>query len=236
VITWQAGALIAKIDAELDVQDDNWISLPEKYAAINEAIDYCERIIHTIHLDYFKKRAWIPIVQGQSDIVLQTVVPDIYATYIRKLYFIGSGQFNPSSSSDSYEMAKIRLNQTPVVQTPEDYQYDVENPDATTGPKLVLYPPARETAAQKVLCFYIRHAQRVSGSTDVIDIPEAHTYIFLYVKKKYLEKDKGNPLLAQVLQELVVEEGVLRNALASMAPEAVSGEIEADYSFYEELY
>lgn len=231
---WQAGELITKVETELDMSDETFIpTTQEKLDYINEGILNLERIIHTLHLDYFKRQTQLSIVQGTQRYSLPT---DMYGTYIRKILYVETGTLSPQTGGNNYEVVKIRLMQIPLVEADEDYMYDVENTSAAAGIQLVLYPPPRETTNTKFFMFYIRQANRVTQLTDLVDIPEGELYMFSFLRKMYLSKDKGNPQFDLEVEQLKAEEGAFRATMAAMAPEATDGIIQGDYEWYEELY
>lgn len=233
---WTAQQLINKLDTELDMTDDTFISVSERYDYINEAIAKAERIVHSIHLDYFKKSGFVSLVQGQQKYPMPA---DCYMTYIRDIWFSDSGF--PATGSNCYEVRMIKPREIPLVQTSDDYMFDIENDSPvatgqpTTGLQFVVYPVPRETTSTKMQWWYIRHAASVAVGGDLIDIPEGHTYIYHYCKTKWLSKDKGNPAIADAENQLKAEEQSFRDSLRAMAPRGKTEELDMDMEFYEEM-
>lgn len=231
---WTAQELIDKVERELDMSDETFIATAqEKYDYLNEGVLYLERIIHTLHLDYFKKQYFFPLVAGTSR---YNPPADQYANYGIKMFWLDGGQLSPAVGGNNYEVVRVKLMQIPLIEIDEDYMYDTENVSAAVGMQYVFYPPPRETTSLKLMMFYIRQANRITIGTDKMDIPEGELFMFSWLRKLYLSKDKGNPQYEEEVGRLQNEEANFRATMASMAPASVDGVIEGDYEWYEELY
>jgi hypothetical protein len=84
------------------------------------------------------------------------------------------------------------------------------------------------------LIYYIRNANKVSASTDKIDIPEFYQFIAQFCRVECLKKELGNVRLQPESALLTVLQEQMVNTLAEMTPDE-DNEIELDNSFEEEM-
>ncbi len=219
VYTWTE--LRGIIDRELDLEDETFVSDDEYYDYVNQAIDEAEAIIHNLYEGYFKKDDDITLVDGTASYDMPT---DIYAN---KLLLI---QYN--NGSIKYKIERIKNIEKAITVNSDFYMYDIENANATDGPKIVLYPPAKEDG-QYIKVWYLRNAGRVTTGTDPIDIPEFYPFVKQYVKYMIMEKE-AHPLLQNAKQDLNRQEQRMRQTLATMLPDE-DEVLDPDLSFYEEF-
>lgn len=84
------------------------------------------------------------------------------------------------------------------------------------------------------LIYYIRNANKVSASTDLIDIPEFYQTIVQFCKVECLKKELGNPRLAEedkLLSDMKIQ---MDETLAEMTPDE-DNKVEVDNSYEEEI-
>jgi hypothetical protein len=76
-----------KIENDLDLIDENFISETELLGYMNEAIDDAEAVIHTLGLEaaYFLTNSAITLASGTSDYAYPS---DIYAMKIKKMFYV----------------------------------------------------------------------------------------------------------------------------------------------------
>src|SRR5258708_3107880 len=103
-----------KIEDNLDLHEENFISTTEMLGFFNEAIDDIEALIHTLYEDYFLVvDAPIALVSGTS---LYALPDDIYASKIRL--------FRYTNGAQKYEIKPIkRLKLIDNIVAEDDYQY-----------------------------------------------------------------------------------------------------------------
>lgn len=217
-----------KIERDLDLQEELFISPEELLSYCNEAIDEAEAEIHTLSDFYFETKYQIPLVQGQSVYALPS---DMYAHKIRKIIYSASDDLYPVeriAHSNKFEIiADIQQNGSS-----DDYRYSLEH-DATEGMQLVLYPASRETSSTLMTLWYIRNAARIEEETDVIDIPEFINFIYQYMRWRCYEKE-GHPNTQEALAALERQRTLMVQTLSEMVPDN-TGNIEQDMSFYWEM-
>lgn len=137
---WTYKEMTDKINEDLDLEDERFISPKEMVGYFNEALSEAESEIITIDEDYFLTKFFIPLVEGKQQYALPT---NIYANKIRGIVY--------QNGSLTYEVKRFRrtskfenLALTMQYATNDYYGYILTN--ASLVPVLELYPPARETA------------------------------------------------------------------------------------------
>ncbi len=218
----------AKIEQDLDLEEELFIPQNEILGYINEAIDEAEANIHTLYEDYFLTSANLALVNGTSDYALPT---NIYANKIRGVQY--------ANGSTIYKIRQLRDNERfesaaliNLSQASDFYRYLLLNNSASAGITLRLFPPARETSATNVTIWYLRNANTLSVDADKCDIPEFVNFIYQYVKVRCYEKE-GHPNLGVALTRLDQQKQLMVETLTSMVPDGDST-IEQDHTYYQE--
>lgn len=225
-----------KILKDCDLEEETFIQADEMVGYFNEAIDNAEAEILGTFEDYFLTKANIALIQGQADYSLPT---DCYATKIRNLVY--------RNGAVVYEILPIRrLKKFARIETDlafnsaDDYVYWIKNTDATTGFKIVLDPPSRETSSTNVTIYYIRNANRIPLISEgtlaatlatKVDIPEFYTYLIKFVKVKIAGKE-GDPRYDDLVNEMVDEKQRMVETLKKMVIDD-NDTVDMDLSFYE---
>lgn len=217
-----------KIQNDLGVADEVFVTETELKAYANEAIREAEAEIHDLYEDYFLSSATLTLVQDQSLYALPT---GIYAHKIRRIIY----QFN----STIYTIERLRdwrkFEQKAVIDyygnsTTDFYNYFITN--TTPGsPQINLVPKAR-VSGPYVTIWFIRDANVLVNDTDVCDIPEFVNFILQYMKVRVYEKEQ-NPNLQQAIAVLQQQRELMQGTLAQMVPDADTA-LEMDLSFYKE--
>ncbi len=143
--TWTYGEGRAKVEKDLDMENETFIDADEMAGYWNEGIDEAEAEIHMLGLedDYFLAFTSVPLVQNRAVYPMPT---NIYANKIRA--------FRYENGTNSYPIKRVRrqdkfekisaLNYQPG--SGDEYSYTIQNLDAGAGPQMVLVPPSQETA------------------------------------------------------------------------------------------
>ena len=224
---WTLEQVRNKIKRDLDIEGEAFIRSQELDDYINEAIDEAEAEIHSQYEDYFLTKAEINLVSNQAEYAL----PDnIFAHKIRRIVY--------DNSSSVYKVKRIqdwrKFEQKAIAdnfETSDIYQYFLIN-EVAGAPRILLVPKAREDGPQMTI-WYIRQANRLEESTDILDIPEFANFIFQYVKVRVYEKEV-HPNAQQARLDLQQQRSLMVGTLASMTPDA-ENKIELDMSHYEEM-
>lgn len=224
---WTYSEIKTKIEEDLDLEDETFITDNELLAYANEAVDEAEAEIHTVYEDYFLTKASLALVQGTEEYALPE---DIYGNKIRRIMYRNGG--------DVYTVARIRdwrkfeeYTLELAYQSSTRYRYFIIN--STVGaPKIVLSPPAKETSAANVTIWYLRNANRFTDDDSECDIPEFVSFVIQYMKVRCYEKE-GNPLVQKALADLEQQRAQMNATLTAMVVDD-DNEMEPDLSIYNE--
>lgn len=215
-----------KIENDLDLSDEDFISETELLGYINEAIDDCESIIHNLGLEakYFLTTDTLTLVSGTSD---YDPPSDIFANKISKVFYV--------NGSKKYEVFRIRdLRDTQWINPGEDYRYLILN--LTAGVKWRFFPTPTESGAY-IQRYYIRNVRKLTTSasaSNTCEIPESVNFIFQHVKKRVYEKE-GNPNLPEAVQDLKIQHDLMVQNLQEYVPDENNSVI-PDFTFYEDMH
>lgn len=214
-----------KLENDLDLLDEDFVTEEELLGYMNEAIDDAEGIIHTLGLEanYFLTTDTLSLVSGTAD---YTAPSDIYADKFMKVFY--------NNGALIYEIFRIRnLNDVPWIQTGEDYRYLILN--LTAGIKTRIYPTPQETGAY-VQRFYIRNVRKLTSSSsasNTCELPECVNFLFAHVRTKVYEKE-GNPNLETARTDLKIQHDLMIQLLQEQVPDG-NNQIQPDLSFYEDM-
>lgn len=227
---WTWAEIRAKIEAEIDLEDEDFVRSPELLGYANEAIDEAEAEIHTLYEDYFLKYVDISIASGDEFISMSTQMPDIYADKIRRIIF-------RTTNGSVYTLNRIRDWKKFEQKSAMDQQSSTDLLEyflvnRTPGnPEILLVPKAYEAGSAKV--WYLRNANRLAVDTDICDIPEFINFIFAHMKVKVYGKE-GHPGYPEAMQKLEMERERMNAVLSNRVPDA-DNEIDMDLSAYDEM-
>lgn len=220
---WTYTEMSAKIQNDLDLQDEIFVSPTELLGYFNEAIDNAEAQIHCLYEDYFLTNDNLALVSGTATYAMPT---DIYANKIRNINYV-NGQ-------TKYEIKRWRkpLNLLAFVDTNDDLMYLPINTTAS-GYQMKLYPTPAETSSTNVTRWYIRNAKVLTTGADVCDIPEFINYILQYVKMRCYEKE-GHVNTIKAIEDTEKEKTLMIETLTGMVDDEDT-EIRKDFSFYNDF-
>lgn len=219
--------LKTKVENDLDLEDETFISPSEMLGYANEAIREAAAEIMDIYEDYFLKRVQLTLVDGQEEYDLPT---DMYANKIRRvIYSNGALTYPVDRIRDWHKFEEYAL--ANVTKSATTYDYFVTNA-AAGGIKLLLVPPAKENGAFVTL-WYLRECNVLALDTDVCDIPEFSSFIMQYMKVRCYEKEM-HPNLVMAIAALQQQRDQMVSTLTAMIPDA-HNEIEPDLSLYYDM-
>jgi len=220
-----------KVENDLDLRAENFISPGEMKDLFNQAIDFVEAEVHKLGLEdeYFLKQSAIPLVAGTQD---YNMPADIYANKIKGLVF-------SESLTNTYEVRRVRgqkrfvdIKLTELFDSSTiDHRYIVVNNSANT-PQIRLVPSAKITSTTALTIWYTRNAAKVVDDADLIDVPEFFSYIIQFVKNEI--KIKEGTLNDVDIINLAREQKNMTDTLTEMIPDR-DDFILADTEFYEEF-
>jgi hypothetical protein len=224
---WTYSEIKEKIQKDLDLEDEDFIQEEELLGYVNEGIDACESLIHTLYEDYFLTSASLTLVNGTASYALPS---DIFANKIRAVDYINGSTIAPvrriKEQSRYQDIALSNANPGGA----GNYRYLLTNP--TAGPRIQFVPAAQESGAYITL-WYIRNAARLVDDTDECDIPEFTSFVIQFAKVRCLEKE-GNPMVQKAIADLANYQKLMVETLSTMVPDG-DNTVEMDTSFYEEM-
>lgn len=217
----------SRVRRELDLIDEPIVTQAEIMDIVNDAIDEVEADILELYEDYFLTSDYISLVAGTRDYAMPT---NIYANKLRAVTY--------SNGSTVYEVFRLKnkdrfldIADSLIYGGSDDYRYEIEN-DTSSGPTFRLYPASRETSNTVMRRWYIRQANRIAVTTDVIDILEAYPFIVAYAKWQCAKKAL-HPATPDYKNDSDFKKQKLLDALTGMVADG-HNEIEPDISFYRE--
>jgi hypothetical protein len=225
---WTWSEIRTKVENDLDLQDESFITATELLAYANEAIDEAEAEIHSIYEDYFLSRATITLVSGTDEYDFPS---DVYANKIRGIFYKNGSTVVPVKRlKESRKFEEYTINLTTSA-APGCYNYLLLNQTAGS-PQIVLSPPVVESGAY-IQVWYLRNANRLTVDADVCDIPEFASFVMQYMKVRCYEKE-GHPNLQKAMYDLEAQRVQMTDTLTAMVPDA-ENQIEPDMSAYDDM-
>ena len=186
---WTWLEIKTKVQDDLDLKSEVFISPTELLGYANEAIDEAESLVHTLYQDYYLTNTTISLVASQQDYDVPT---DIYADKIRRLLI--------ADGSRNYEIKRIRnISKIPHIQDSDDLRYILINDSANSNVKIRMYPTP--SSAKTATIWYIRNANELASDTDTCDLPEIATqFVIQFMKQRCYEKE-GHPNVVKAMQD-----------------------------------
>jgi len=222
---WTYSEIKTKVRNDLGLSQETFVSDAEMLGYCNDGINDAEKEIHTIYEDYFLVNSQISIVDGTS---LYSLPSDIFANKIRGVVYSYQNTKYPIYKIEEQDMfANIAIDD---YNAPGTYRYILVNTSAAAGVQMRLVPEGQANETDAIQLWYIRNANRLTGDSDICDIPEGIEFIMQYMKKRCYEKE-GHPNLAQAVIDLEFYRKQLIVTLSNMVPDNYD-EINKDMTFY----
>jgi len=223
---WTYAEIKSKVETDLDLQSETFITPEEMLAYCNEAIDETEAEIHTLYEDYFLDSEVVSIVNGTDGYALPS---NIYAHKIRDIIYRNGGNIWPLKRIRDWK--KIRdYSVWKYYGHGQVTEYFIKN-SIVGEPQFILSPPNLETG-DFLTVWYLRNANRMTDENSVCDIPEFVSFVIVFMKYKCMQKE-GHPSTPEIIADLEQQRGQMRAVLSGMVADNDT-EIEADYSHYRE--
>lgn len=222
------GDIKTKVQRDLDLFEEVFVTDAEMLDLCNEAIDEAEAEILGIYESYFLDKEYLALTTGQAEYSLPS---GIYATKIRKIIYNNGNLIYTIKRMKNKDMFEERVTLNLYPSDPR-YRYILFN-SATNGFTLELVPTSQETSAANVEIWYLRNAKKMTTETDEVDIPEAFNFIVQFMKRKLYEKE-GHPNLQAAMAEESRQRKLLVDTLTLMTPDDEL-DVERDFTYYEEM-
>ncbi len=160
---WSYQELRRKVEKDLDLEEELFITPSEMLGYCNEAIDEAEAEIVKIDEDYLLTNAPVSLVAGRS---VYAMPPNIYANKVRGLEFLSGSIYYPIRRLRRYQKFDRIQDSMYLATSNQDYQWYPKNDSAEGGQKLVLIPTPQVTTAQGVSV--------TIANPGVLTTPQAH--------------------------------------------------------------
>lgn len=219
--TFTYAEIKAKVEGDLDMEGEDFVTDTELMGYVNDGIDEAEATIHNLNEDYFLSQDVVSIVAATQDYALPT---DIYASKIRLV------QWNDGVTK--YQVSRIPLAEIAFVESTDEYRYQIVNLSAV-GPSFRLHPTPGATDSTSMTRYYIRNATRMTAEDSICDIPEFSSFVINFAKVQCAIKEM-HPRLEFFQGELEKSRGLMIATLNEMVPDG-DNTIPMDMSSYDEL-
>ena len=244
---WTYQELINKVESDLDLKEEIFITPDEMVGYCNEAIHEAESEILKLNEDYFLTSGTLTLALGTS---LYNLPAGIFAQKIRGLQYANGSIIYPIKrirGQSKFDILSMIQNFGPN----DDYMYFPVNNTAGVQSQILIAPASRDVGALITL-WYIRSANRVIQASEcspvlqptdpnnatqlatVIDIPEVLFFIIDFMKVKCMMKDGVDPRLEGQIAALANQRKMMVDTLTQQIPDDDDC-IVLDLSFYREL-
>lgn len=225
---WTWSEIKSKVQRDLDLEGETFITPTELLGYANEAIDEVERQIHTLCEDYFLSRGVITLAINQEE---YDIPDDIYALKIRQIiYRQGTQVWKLDRLKNWHKLGYYEQEKANTTGT-QQYGYFILN-SVPGSPKILLSPTPTEAGAYLQI-WYIRNANVLEADADICDIPEAVNYVMSYMKMKCMEKEL-HPNLEKAIMDVEKQREDTLKTLSEMYADN-ENDIEPDYRLYAEM-
>ncbi len=219
--SWTWSEIKNKVEADLDLFDEDFVTPSEMLGYANAAIDEAEAEILTIYEDYLLASENITITAGTKEYDLPTT---IHAHKIRIILY--------DDGQTKYPLKRIKkLSDLLDIESTDDYRYFITNNSTASGAKIRIEPAPRSSSTTTFTVFFIRDANRLVDDSDVMDLPEASGFVIQYIKDKCIDKEAGTQN-GQTSPLLEKERKILVDRLTEIIPDE-DNEMLADLTHYE---
>lgn len=161
---WKYSEMLNKVETDLDLQDETFISTNEMIGYFNEALSEAEAEIDALNAEYLLTKFFVPLVAGVGRYALPS---NIYANKIRGImYQNGSVIYPVKRFKRRFKFQDVAF--TDQYGQADDYRYLLVN-DYAGQAQLDLHPVSRETAIlppsasafTPMVLWFIRNCTRV---------------------------------------------------------------------------
>lgn len=218
---WIYSDLRDLVRKDLGLEGERFVKSWEMMMFTNDGITLVESKIHNLYEDYFLTDYQPTVSAGDSQIMLPE---DIFASRIRWIQY--------DDGSDDYKVKKLKLKDLPRIEQGDDYRYLIVN-GRENGVRVRIFPASRIDTSTAFTIWYIRNANRVTGSNSIIDIPEFGNVIELYLKWRCCVK-AGFPQIEAVKEELDTAVKTMTDSLTNQTDDE-ENEIEPDFKIYQDM-
>lgn len=224
--------VVAKIERDVDTEEEEFIQPDEMTEYINDAITIIEAHMISMGLKdrYFYKTANVNLVAGTADYALPS---DLYEHKIKEVVYKNGATIYRVELLDT-DRTEEEIEILNLHATSDYYRYRIRS-DSSASTVLQLVPASRDTVSSGLKIGYFRDLARVSADADLVEVPDiALQWLYQYVKVKVYEKESAEnyPAATAELQKL---EELMLNTLRGQLADSQNTKLELDKSIYEEF-
>jgi hypothetical protein len=224
--------VVAKIERDLDLEEEEFIQDNEMNEYINDAITVVEAHLTTMGLKdrYFYTRTTLSLVQGTADYALPE---NLYEDKIKEVVYSNGATIYRVGLLDS-EFSEEEIEHLNRFSTTEYYQYRIRN-DSSDGKYFQLIPSSRETAADVIKIGYFRDLERVEEDDDLVEVPDiALQWLYQYIRVRVYEKE-SHANYASAKEDMMGLEELMLSTLRGQLADSQNTKLEMDKTIYEEM-
>lgn len=225
------GDLRTQVEAELDLQDETFISPAEMIGYWNRAVSVAEGDMVTLGFrdKYFLAREFLSITKDVESYALPAT---LYGNKIIKvIYHVGATFYTllPLDSKDMFENYEYLNN----FSTTDFYRYLITH-TTPASQQFVLVPKAQITAANCITIWFSRSANRYAVDADICDFPAlCYEFLSAYVKMLcYAKESHVNYPAAK--EEAERQQQMMQSVLSGQISDSQMSLLEMDLSPYQE--
>lgn len=219
-----------KVERDLDIEDEDFVSDDELREFFNDAIRLQHSMIIKLGVEdeYYLSRHKDNTVANVDEYDLPA---DIFATKIRRVLYVESNtEYFPITRYRGRFKFEQYLQDEQEDESDPHYKYLILNNAEEGGYILKTVPAIKVSVTDGLHIWYIREPCDLQEESDVIDVPYI-SWVFRYVMNRV--KEKENRLGPQDLQELQVLETAMITSLTEQVQDD-DDTVDMDTSTYEE--
>lgn len=221
---------VAKVEQDLDLEEEDFIQTTEMLGYFNEALREAAAEISTIYEDYFLTSAALPLVLNQA---IYNIPSGIFFDKIRGIVYF--------SGTIIYEIKRIRTDHkfldraSLIYDDPTDYYRYILINGATNGVQLELSPPSKETSSTNVYVWFLREVTPIVNGTDIVDKDIRFiNFTYAYVKGRCKQKENAGVMPDDARAEIEFQRKLMIETLSNRVPDDDNKNL-LDMSFYREM-
>jgi hypothetical protein len=229
---WTLDELVTKIQNDLELHEEVFVTPGDITSFINDAIDAAEQIIIDLFSDFFLTYVDLTVKAGQTIIDLPN---DLFESRMRGIYYNESGWSTTQMANQQYyKVKKMSLELNGYVQQNDAWQYRLVNSSSLTQ-KLFFFPAIDVDSDDRFRLWYIRRALRLKEPEDLLEKGLRPQYILSHAKCAIMQKE-GDPSLDVELGNLAKQEQALVSALSRLTDDDEDSYLYPDIHALSEAY
>jgi hypothetical protein len=228
--------LKAKVEMDMDTEDETFVQDTELMEYFNDGIREAESEIHKLGLQeiYYLTYDNPSIVSGTAEYAMPS---NIFANKIVKvIYNDGSKVYAIRGLKGRNRFERIANNSNSSSSDPifEYYLRNVFTSDTSIATKMGFTPTPLETTSTRFTRWYIRHANVLEATTSVCDLPDpCLNFLYSYAYWRIWGKE-GDGRAIEAKNEVENQRRLMIETLSEMTPDD-ENQIEMDTDIYDNM-